>query len=173
MKKKRLIVQVSSLFLVMLFINGCGALSSTPPPTPTSPPPPTSTFTPVLPTATFTPVPPTATFTPVPPTATFTPVPPTLTATPVPPTKAPSVLIRLGPGKYGKPLWLEVVAGQYKLTSGATLLAGSAIGVSEDWMTFPPGLALNVEGGEITLKGTTYPQGTKLLVNAQGNLIRR
>ncbi len=166
---KRLFVQVSSLFLAMLLISGCGILSSTP----TSLPPPTSTFTPVPPTATFTPVLPTSTLTLVPPTVTFTSVPPTLTDTPIPPTEEPSVLIRLGPGKYGSPIWLEVVTGQYQLASGDILLAGSAIGVDESWMTFPAGLTIDVEGGDITLKGTTYPSGTKLIVDTQGNLIPR
>jgi hypothetical protein len=106
------------------------------------------------------------------PTATYTPIPPTSTVTPVPPTRAPSVVIRLGPGRYGQPLWLEVVEGDYMVT-GATLWAGSAIDVAEDWLTFPPGLAIDVEGGDIVLKGTTYSQGTRLIVDAQGNLIPR
>ena len=169
MKKKHLIGQVSSLLLAMLLISGCGVLSSAP----TSSPPPTSTFVPVPPTATFTPVLPTSTFTLVPPTATFTSVPSTPTDTPIPPTEEPPVLIRLGPGKYGSAIWLEVVTGQYQLASGATLLVGSAIGVDESWMTFPPGLTIDVEGGDITLKGTTYPSGTKLIVDAQGNLVPR
>lgn len=118
-----------------------------------------------------TPVPPT--LTPILPTATYTPIPPTSTVTPIPPTKAPSVVIRLGPGKYGQPLWLEVVEGDYKLVSGATLRAGSAIDVAEDWLTFPRGLAIDVEGGDIVLMGTTYSQGTKLIVDAQGKLITR
>ena len=97
----------------------------------------------------------------------------TSTVTPDPSTNAPSVVIRLGPGKYGHPLWLEVIEGSYKLTSGATLKAGSAVGVAEDVMTFPRGLAIEVAGGDIVLKGTTYPLGTKLIVDAQGNLIPR
>ncbi len=117
-----------------------------------------------------TPVPPTATYTPVPPTATYTSIPPTSTVTPIP---APSLIIRLGPGKFGKPLWLEVIEGDYKLVNGATLLTGSAIGVAEDWMTFPSRLGIDVEGGDIVLKGTTYSQGTKLIVDTQGNLIPR
>jgi hypothetical protein len=68
---------------------------------------------------------------------------------------------------------LEVVKGDYQLTSGATLRAGSAVGVSEDWLTFPRGLGIDVTGGEITLKGTTYPAGTKLIVDKQGNLVNR
>jgi hypothetical protein len=110
-----------------------------------------------------------------PPTATLTPVPPAATLTPVPPTTAaaPSVMITLGPGKFGNPLWLEVVKGEYQLVSGATLRAGSAVGVAEDWLTFPRGLAIDVAGGEITLKGTTYPAGTRLIVNKQGNLVNR
>jgi hypothetical protein len=109
--------------------------------------------------------------TPVPPTATS--IPPTSTITPIPPTKAPSVIIRLGPGKFGKPLWLEVIEGDYKLVNGATLLTGSAIDVAEDWMTFPSRLGIDVEGGDIVLKGTNYSQGTKLIVDTQGNLIPR
>jgi len=120
-----------------------------------------------------TPVPPTATYTPVPPTATYTSIPPTSTATPIPPTRAPSVIIRLGPGKFGEPIWLEVIEGEYKLVSGATLRTGSAMDVTEDWMTFPSGLGIDVEGGDIMLKGTTYSQGTKLIVDTQGNLIPR
>ena len=97
----------------------------------------------------------------------------TSTVTPVPSTDAPSVVIRLGPGRYGNPLWLEVIEGNYTLVSGATLRAGSAVGVAEDWLTFPRGLAIDVEGGDIVLQGTTYPQGTKLIVDTQGNLIPR
>lgn len=114
-----------------------------------------------------------STIPPVPTTEISTAIPPIPTVTPVPPTKTPSVLIRLGPGKFGKPLWLEVLEGHYKLTSGTTLTGGSAVGVSEDGMTFPPGLTIDVGGGKITLKGTTYPQGTKLLVDSQGTLILR
>jgi hypothetical protein len=45
--------------------------------------------------------------------------------------------------------------------------------MEESWMTFLIGLAIDVEDGNITLKRRTYPSGTKLLVNAQGNLIQR
>lgn len=109
------------------------------------------------------------------PTATLTSIPPTITPTPAPPTATyePSVIINLGPGRFGKPLWLEVVKGDYKITSGATLRAGSAIDVFEDWLTFPSGLAINVEYGEITLQETVYSQGTKLLVDSQGRLMER
>jgi hypothetical protein len=170
---KHSIVQVSILFLALLLISGCGFITIELVPTSTSISQPTSTFTPVPPTSTFTPALPTSTSTLVPPTATFTSVPPTPTDTTVPPTEAPSVLIRLGPGKFGSNLWLEVISGQYQLVSGTTLLAGSAIGVDESWMTFPTGLAIDIEGGDITLKGTTYPSGTKLIVDTQGNLIPR
>ena len=96
----------------------------------------------------------------------------TATFTPAPTTKAPSVLIRLRPGKDVKPILLEVIEGAYKLTSGTTATVGSVLGVYEDLMTFPPGLAIEVEGGKITLKGTTYPQGTKLFVNDSGKILR-
>lgn len=98
---------------------------------------------------------------------------PTPTATPVPEAKKPLVLIRLSPGKFGKPLWLEVVSGNYELATGATLLPGSSVGVFEEWLTFSPGLAIEVVNGEITLKGKTYPPGTKLIVDSHGNLVPR
>ncbi len=148
---------------------------------------PTDTPMPVLPATTLTPtataeattpptlVPATNTPTSVPATNTATSPPATNTPTPVPPTKAPtySHIISLGPGRFGKPLWLEVIKGDYKLVSGATLRPGSAIDVYEDWLTFPAGLAINVVEAEITLKGTTYPPGTELVVNSQGGLEQR
>jgi hypothetical protein len=88
-------------------------------------------------------------------------------------TPEPSVVINLGPGKFGQPLWLEVVKGDYRLTSGATLRTGSAIDAHEDWLTFPRGLVIHVKDGEITLKGKTYPAGTTLYVDSQGNLTER
>jgi len=100
-----------------------------------------------------------------------------LIATPTSPpptnTPEPSVVINLGPGRFGKSLWLEVVKGSYQITSGATFKAGSAIDVDEDWMTFPRGLVIHVKDGEITLKGKTYPAGTTLYVDSQGNLTER
>lgn len=143
MNYKKLLWSILALILIVLLLSGCSG-------------------TPIQ-----------STVTPVPPTVTFTSIPPTHTVTQVPPTKAPSLFIRLGPGKYKEPIWLEVIEGGYKLISGTTLRPGSAIGVYEEWMTFPPGLTIDVEGGKITLKGTTYPQGTKLLVDSQGNLIQR
>jgi len=167
MTNRRLWQQVFGLMLIVLFLTGCGEALAEPTAAPT-PVPPTAEPT-ATPTSTPTSEPPT----PIPPTATYTPIPPTFTVTPIPTTKAPSVLIRLGPGKFGQPLWLEVVVGDYKLVSGATFGAGSAFDVAEDWMTFPPGLAIDVAGGDIVLKGATYSQGTKLIVDAQGNLIPR
>ena len=153
------------------------AQSAVPEPTTATP---TATPMPVLPAATPTPGPTatalsTNTPTPVPATNTPTPVPATNTPTSVPPTKAPtySHIISLGPGRFGKPMWLEVIKGEYKLVNGATLLTGSAIDVYEDWLTFPAGLAINVVEAEITLKGTTYPSGTELVVNSQGGLEQR
>jgi hypothetical protein len=69
MKRKRLLWQVMSLVLVLMFLLACGL--SRPAPTPTlTPVPPTSTSTPVLPTSTSTPVPPPSTPTSASPTAT-------------------------------------------------------------------------------------------------------
>jgi hypothetical protein len=105
MKKKRMLLILSSVMIVVS-LSGCWAAQrATPLPTPLAPTL-SSNFTPLPPTATSTPeptptlVPPTATSTPeptptpVPPTATPTPEPtPTLvppTATPVPPTRTPT-----------------------------------------------------------------------------------
>jgi hypothetical protein len=88
-------------------------------------------------------------------------------------TPEPDVVINLGPGRFGKPLYLEVIKGDYQLTTGATLFTGSAIDANEDWLTFPWGLVINVKDGEITLKGKTYPAGTTLYVDGQGNLTER
>ena len=40
-------------------------------------------------------------------------------------------------------------------------------------LTFPPGLAIDVQGATITLRGKAHPDGTKLLVNAKGQLVPR
>jgi len=81
------------------------------------------------------------------------------------------VVIALSPGKYEKPLGLDVVAGDYKLVSGTELWTGSSISVYEDWLTFPPGLVIQVEDGSITLKGKIYTSGTKLIVNQDGLIL--
>jgi hypothetical protein len=197
-KMRDAVMLFAGLALMASLLGGCDkgqvvyvVVSATPTPTPwvvtvvVTPVPPAEAGTspPVMATSTILPPTPAATQpaadtpvpTPVPPTATSTPVPPTAAPTSVPPTaaQAPSVIITLGPGKFGNPLWLEVVKGEYQLVSGATLRAGSAISVQEDWLTFPRGLGIDVTGGEITLRGATYPAGTKLIVNNQGNLVNR
>lgn len=161
MNRKKTLWQLLAIIMVVFLLVGCNTATIQPSNTPT----------PVPSTATI--IPPTSTSSPVPPTATFTPVPPTSTATPVPPTEVPPVQIRLGPGKFGQPIWLEVITGDFQLVSGTTLETGSAIGVSENDLTFSPGLSIDVEGGAITLKGTSYPAGTQLTVDAQGNLISK
>ncbi|MHC1781444.1 MAG: hypothetical protein AB9891_01555 [Anaerolineaceae bacterium] len=93
--------------------------------------------------------------------------------TPIPSTPEPSTLIQLGPGKFGNPMWVDVLKGDFVLTSGSTLRTGSSIGLAEDWMTFPPGLAIDVVGTTVTLMGTTFPDGSKLLVDSSGNLVPR
>jgi hypothetical protein len=40
-------------------------------------------------------------------------------------------------------------------------------------MTFPPGLGIDIVDFPMTLKGTIYPAGSKLIVNGQGNLEQR
>ncbi len=151
-------IEATTTPIVIVVLPGTTIEAATPPeltPIPTLTPTATPTLTP--------------TFTP---TATST---PTNTPEPVLPTEEPvfSQIISLGPGRFGKPLWLEVIKGDYKLVNGTTLRTGSAISVYEDWLTFPVGLAINVVEGEITLKGTSYPPGTELVVNNQGRLEQR
>lgn len=95
------------------------------------------------------------------------------TATEVPPTAEPAILIKLSKSSMVNPIALEVVQGKYKLVNGTELWTGSSISVAEDWMTFPPGLAIDVGEGGVTLMGKQYPDGTKLIVDEQGNLIER
>lgn len=97
----------------------------------------------------------------------------TPTATIIPPTPEPTILIQLGPGKFGKSMWLEVLKGDYQIVGGTTLRTGSSIGVDEDWLKFPSGLAIDVVGTSVTLKGTAYPDGSKLLVDSSGSLVPR
>jgi hypothetical protein len=80
----------------------------------------------------------------------------------------------LGPTKYGQRLRLDVVKGNYTLSSGDVAEAPSTfVAVPDSWLTFPAGLAINVTGGQIILNGKTYAEGTELIVNAQGSLVRR
>jgi formylglycine-generating enzyme required for sulfatase activity len=106
--------------------------------------------------------------------ATPVPVPATaaaVEATPVSEMAAPG-RIRLSAGRYGKPLWLEVLAGDFKLVSGDTLLAGSAIGVQEDWYnSIPPGWLVEIGDGDIVVQGAARAPGTRLIADASGRLI--
>jgi len=145
MKSKKLATQVIGLVLVVLCSVACGVLQ----PSPTTVPP------------TATPIPPTDT--PISPTATPAPTPWPITA-----------LIKLSKAQWdepGKPLRLQVIEGKYKLVSGAELWAGSDTDVSEDWLTFPEGLAIDIGDDGIRLKGKVYSQGTRLRVDATGQLI--
>jgi hypothetical protein len=69
------------------------------------------------------------------------------------------------------PMQLEVLEGKYRITSGTELWTGSSIRVSEDWMTFPAGLVIEIGTGGVTLKESDYVEGTRLRVDAEGNLV--
>ncbi len=69
------------------------------------------------------------------------------------------------------PMMLKVQVGNYKLTSGATLRAGSQLTIQEDWMTFPTGLIINVGKGGINLGGKLYKEGEKLKVGEESELL--
>jgi hypothetical protein len=97
----------------------------------------------------------------------------TATATSIPAVQEPTIVIRLGPGKYAQPIWLEVLTGEYKLTNGVTLLAGSAIGVYTESLTFPSGMAIEIGDGGLELMGVSYDAGTQLIVDSSGNLVTR
>jgi hypothetical protein len=58
-----------------------------------------------------------------------------------------------------------------KLTNGVTLLAGSAIGVYTEWLTFPSGMAIEIGDGGLELMGVSYDAGTQLVVDTSGNLV--
>ena len=83
----------------------------------------------------------------------------------------PTVTIKLGPGKYTEPIWLEVIQGEYQLTSGDTLLEGSAIGVYTEALTFPTGLVIEIADDGLVLMGVTYDGGTRLIADESGNLV--
>jgi hypothetical protein len=67
---------------------------------------------------------------------------------------------------------VKVLAGAYKLTTGATAQAGSQIYVLEDALTFPMGLMIDVGRGGVTLGGISYPEGTRLFVYESGALTK-
>ena len=112
-----------------------------------------------------------AAFTPTPVPPTNTPILPTSTITPIPPTAESTIVIRLSAGTSGYPMMLEVLKGEYKEVGGVTLTTGSYVPESEDGLTFPAGLAIEIGKGGVTLKGTKYLEGTKLIVDADGTLI--
>jgi hypothetical protein len=148
--KKYTVARFTGLLAIMFILLACGMFTR---PTPTTLPP--------------TEIPATE----IPTQVKATEVPPTLAPTEIPPTQVPVTAIRIGPGKFGKPIWLEVMEGEYKLTSGDTLLPGSAIGVTDDMLTFEPELSIEVADGGAILKGIDYAAGTLLVVDASGNII--
>ena len=100
---------------------------------------------------------------------------PTDTAIPIPATAQPEIqpttTIKLGPGKYTEPIWLEVIQGDYQIASGDTLLEGSAIGVYTEALTFPAGLTIEIADEGLVLMGVTYEGGTMLTVDESGDLV--
>jgi len=136
------------LTLVLLLLAACGAAQSSP---------------------TLTPVPPTAAPTPIPPTAVPTPVPPT--NTPITPKMSISLSTQVPEWAAGK-MELKVLTGAYQLTVGTTARAGSLIYVYENDLTLPTGLMIDVGMGGVTLKGASYPEGTRLFVYESGILTK-
>jgi hypothetical protein len=99
-------------------------------------------------------------------------VPPTeIAATEPPVAPAAGALIRLGPGKFEQPIWLEVLEGEYHLNDGATLLTGSAVGVNTEDLAFVPGLRIEIGESGLVLLGVTYEAGSSLIVDNGGTLV--
>lgn len=97
-------------------------------------------------------------------------VPPITTPTPTVAPAEPTVVISISGPRYGSPLFVEVLKGDYKLSSGTTAREGSTMGLSVKDLTFPTGLEIDVQH-DVTLRGKTYSKGTKLIVDAQGDLV--
>lgn len=146
MRHRKLLQQVFVLTLIGLALAGCGGA-------------------PAEPTATS--VPPTAEPTAVPPTAAPTPVPPTNT----PPTPKMSIMLSTQVPEWaaGK-TELKVLVGEYQLANGLTARAGSQLYIYEDVLMFRKGLMIDVGEGGVTLKGISYPEGTRLFVYNTGTL---
>lgn len=97
----------------------------------------------------------------------------TAISTSIPAVQEPTIVIRLGPGKYAQPIWLEVLTGEYELASGDTLLTGSAIGVYTEWLTFPAGMVIEIGDGGLELMDVSYEAGTQLIVDTSGSLVTK
>lgn len=92
-------------------------------------------------------------------------------ASAVAPVSEPTLVITLSTiDDPATPLELTVASGDYQLVNGATLREGSVVRVVEDWLTFPPGLAIDVGAGGVTLDGIRYEEGARLLTDADGAL---
>ena len=65
---------------------------------------------------------------------------------------------------------LKVLVGEYQLTNGLTARAGSQLYIYEDVLMFRKGLMIDVGEGGVTLKGISYPEGTRLFVYNTGTL---
>lgn len=162
MSCRKMTLRIGFLTLVVLLLAGCGG----------SPAEPTL----AQPAVAATQIPPTEAFSTVP--ATSTPIPATSTPTvpPATPTDAPpvfTVTISLAsevPDWAAGKMMLGVLDGDYRLKSGATARAGSLIYVFEGDMTFPQGMGINVGAGGVSLRGTSYPEGTLLYISAGGEL---
>lgn len=114
--------------------------------------------------------------TPIPLTPTVTSIPPTSTVTPIPPTAMPAIIIRLSQitnGSNGNPLLLEVIKGNYKITSGTTLTSGSLINTNEKLLTFPSGLVIEIGKGGVSLLGVDCSEGTTYIVNTNGTIVNQ
>ena len=67
---------------------------------------------------------------------------------------------------------IKVLSGKYKLINNLEAWTGSNMDIRESWMTFPKGLVIEIGAEGATLKGTAYPEGTRLRVNEKGELKR-
>lgn len=70
-----------------------------------------------------------------------------------------------------KAIGLNVSSGEYKIKSGATLLAGSQVFINEADMIFTPDLLVEVGKGGVTLQEVHYKDGAKLKADKNGKLM--
>jgi hypothetical protein len=66
---------------------------------------------------------------------------------------------------------VNVLKGDYKITTGTTLMAGSSVPLCEESLLFPFGLEIKVGEGGVMLKGKRYSQGKYLHIKSNGDLL--
>jgi hypothetical protein len=68
---------------------------------------------------------------------------------------------------------INVLEGELRFISGTTNMPGSLIPFEEykDFIDYHEGLLIEINGGELEIMGTVYPDGTQFIVDDQENWI--